>query len=296
MTFARQAKLMASIHARIPKTLQDEVLEAKRRGEESELITIDRLKQQPIANVKACNTSIVAGKRPNHLHIRSSQRLEQMPHARIGQPEELENNSDADTEDEASASKENDPSLSPSPVAVESPRISVSTKRPLSDLPTPTEPEYAPGSLSGISPSEQNIPSTIPLSTPLGSTSDDSIESLKLAERSRSINHVGRALQDTTKDQPVFIPFDETATSDDDNPPASKRICSREGKENGFEELGICEAAILTARPVLTSGNNNVLVPAARLPAASARKPIVNNAVVGSSRTTARPRVGLRRL
>lgn len=227
---------MASIHARIPKSLRDEVLEAKRRGEEE----------------------------PN-------------------------DSSDADTDDEASASKENDPSLSPSPVAFESPRISASTKRPLSDLPTPTEPEQDLGSLFSTSPAEQNIPSNALFSsTPLGLTPDDSIQSLKLVERGRSVNHITRALKETGQDRPTIMPFDEKANSDDDVP-ASKRICSREGKENGFEELGICEAATFAARPVLASGN----VPTARLPAVIARKPILNTAV-GSR--TARPRVGLRRL
>lgn len=234
--FARQAQLMASIHARIPKSLEEEVLEAKRRGEE-----------------------------------------------------ESKDSSDADTDDEASASKENDPSLSPSPVAAESPRISASTKRPLSVLPTPTEPEQDWGSLSSTTHAETNI-STISLfsSAPRGLNSDESTEGLKLVERSRGVNHITRTIQATSQDRSIIIPFDEQTNSDDDVP-ASKRICSREGKENGFEALGICETATSATRPVMVSGN----VTAARLPAVIAKKQI-QNVLVGSR--IARPRVGLRRL
>lgn len=227
---------MASIHARIPKILQDEVLEAKRRGEE-----------------------------------------------------EHNGASDADTDDEASASKENDPSLSPSAVAVESPRIHGSTKRPLADLPTPTEPEQDSGSLFSTSPTENNMSSNIPLSSaPIGSNPDRSAEGLKLVERRRGVNHNTRAIRGMGQDKPIIIPFDEKTESDDDVP-ASKRICSREGKENGFEALGICETATFATRSALASGS----VPAARLPAVVAKKQIQNT--VAGSRIT-RPRVGLRRL
>lgn len=227
---------MASIHARIPKSLKDEVLEAKRRGEE-----------------------------------------------------ERNESFDAGSDDEASASKENDPSLSPSPVAVESPRISASIKRPLSDLPTPTEPEQDSGNLRNTSPAEKIISSnSLFSSAPFGLNSDEPMESLKLVKRDRSVNQITRVNKETGQDRPVIIPYDDKASSDDDIP-ASKRICSREGKENGFEALGICETAIFATRPTLASG----YVPAARLPAVIAKKQ-QQNAVIGSR--TARPRVGLRRL
>ena len=225
---------MASIHARIPKSLQNEVLEARRRGEEE-------------------------------------------PH----------DGSDADIDDETSASKENDPSLSPSPVAIESPRISASIKRPLSDLPTPTEPEQELGSLSSMS-SEKNIWSNSLFSVPPGLNTDESTESRKLVETSWSVNHVPRAIKELGQDRPMIIPFDEKSNFDDEVP-ASKRICSREGKENGFEALGIGEIATFATRPVLANGS----VPAARLPAVIAKKQI-QSAAVGSR--IARPRVGLRRL
>lgn len=226
---------MASIHARIPKNLQEEVLEAKRRGED-----------------------------------------------------DFKDSSDIDTDDEASASKENDPSLSPSPVAVESPRISASTKRPLSDLPTPMEPEQESGSISGTCPGTNVATMSLFSSVPLGLSLDSSTESLKLVERSRGVNHATRAIQEAGQDKSIIIPFDEKTDSDDDVP-ASKRICSREGKENGFEALGICETATLATRPVLASGN----VAAARLPAVIAKKQI-HNVLVGNR--VVRPRVGLKRL
>ena len=232
--FARQAQLMASIHARIPKNLQEKVSEAKRRGED-----------------------------------------------------ESSSNSDVDTDDEASASKENDPSLSPSPVAVESPRISTSTKRPLSDLPTPLEPMQDSASLSGAS-YNRNVPTMSRSSNSLGLNLDEPTETLKLVERTRGVNYTTRTIQESGQDRSIIIPFDERDISDDEVPP-SKRICSREGKENGFEALGICETATPATRPVLASGN----VPAARLPMVIAKKQIQN--VVAGNRA-ARPRVGLRRL
>ena len=226
---------MASIHARVPKNLQEEVLEAKRRGEE-----------------------------------------------------EFKDSSDIDTDDEASASKENDPSLSPSPVAVESPRISASTKRPLSDLPTPSEPEQESGNISGTIPGTNVSTMSLFSSVHLGLNLDGSTESLKLVERSQGVNHATRAIQEAGQDRSIIIPFDEKTGSDDDVP-ASKRICSREGKENGFEALGICETATFATRPVLASGN----LAAARPPAVIAKKQI-HNVVVGNR--IVRPRVGLRRL
>lgn len=225
---------MASIHARIPKNLQEIVLEAKRRGED-----------------------------------------------------ESSSSSDIDTDDEASASKENDPSLSPSPVAVESPRISTLPKRPLSDLPTPMEPMQDSASIAGAR-CKRNVATMSLSSIPLGLNLEEPTETLKLVERSRGVNHITRTLQESGQDRSIIIPFDERNISDDDVPP-SKRICSRQGKENGFEALGICETAAPATRPVLTSGN----VPAARLPVVTAKKQI-QNAVAGSR--AARPRVGLRRL
>lgn len=225
---------MASIHARIPKNLHEEVLEAKRRGED-----------------------------------------------------ESSDSSDMDTDDEASASKENDPSLSLSPVAVESPRISTSTKRPLSDLPTPTEPMQDLASIYGMN-SQRNVAAMSLSSVPLGLNSDETAETPKLVERSRGVNHATRIIQESGQDRSIITPFDERAIYDDDVPP-SKRICSREGKENGFEALGIFETATPATRPVLASG----IVSAARLPVVIAKKQIQN--VVAGSRA-ARPRIGLRRL
>jgi hypothetical protein len=119
-------------------------------------------------------------------------------------------------------------------------------------------------------------------------SADDSNQNLKLVERSRSLVHNNRANQRIGKDRPVGIPLDEMANSDDDAP-ASKRICSREEKENGLEELDLCDAAMAAASPVTANGN----APAASHLTSITRKPTMN-AAVGSR--TVRPRVGLRRL
>ena len=277
---------MASIHARIPRNLQNEVLEAKRRGDESEATPVDRMRQQLLASDKSCATAGIDGERSNYLNTSSFQTARSSPHIRVDYSEEHNDSSDADTDDEASASKENDPSLSPSPVTLESPRISASIKRPLSDLPIPTEPENDPGSLSGSNFSAQNIPNNVSLSSaPLGLILNDPIESLKLMERSRIANHISCALHESGMDRHVVMSRDARAFSDDDLP-ASKKICSREEKENGLEELG---NGVVAARPVIANGN----APTARLSAMIARKSMLNPAV---PTRTARPRVGLRRL
>ncbi len=279
---------MASIHARIPANLRDDVSAAKRRGEESDAVG-RHLDHEPLANAKSCRAFGVGGNRPHHLHLSSSQGSSRLSDAIIAHTEDLNGSFDADSEDEASASKENDPSLSPSPVAIESPRISISTKRPLSDLPTPTEPECNPDNLLGMSSAEDNISINAPFfPATVACTSDDSNQTLKLVERSRSLNYINRANQGIGKDRPVGMPLDEKADSDDDAP-ASKRICSREEKENGLEELVICDAAMVAASPVTANGN----APAANHPTSITRKPTAN-AAIGSR--AVRPRVGLRRL
>ena len=118
-SFARKARLITSIHARVPSNLKKAVIEARTRGEEKQKAEITIY--------------------------------------------EAPDNSDTENDDEASASKENDPSISPTtvtpPPIVPLRRNTTLGKRPLSDLPTPEEPPSEDESQpqSHLSASEQNI-------------------------------------------------------------------------------------------------------------------------------------------
>ncbi|OQE31254.1 hypothetical protein PENSTE_c001G02036 [Penicillium steckii] len=123
-TFAHQARLMTSIHAPIPPNLATAVREAKYRGEdpdsiseEKEETTHSRPRKQPRLNTGTT--------------MKSTRRAPiQAPSPA---PTQDINMSDSENEDPASASKENNPSLSPTPVrqTPPSPRKALG-KRPLS--------------------------------------------------------------------------------------------------------------------------------------------------------------------
>jgi ubiquitin-conjugating enzyme E2 S len=63
--FARQAKLMASIHAPVPKDLKDAVLEAKRRGEDPEMLDrgdiLEDNRTTPVTTGKASSSGTASG-------------------------------------------------------------------------------------------------------------------------------------------------------------------------------------------------------------------------------------------
>ncbi|KAL4942329.1 ubiquitin-conjugating enzyme/RWD-like protein [Aspergillus oleicola] len=160
--FARQAKLMTSIHAPIPTDMRQQVMEAKMRGEELGTTIPEEQHQQQEEKKKEKETSrsphsqkgiriqsVTMKKKPAHTrtgatpqpqsHLHPSENTR--PH-HVHDPPDI---SDDETENEnpATASKENDPSLSPSPVKLAapplltlSPRKNAHGKRPLSVLTT----------------------------------------------------------------------------------------------------------------------------------------------------------------
>jgi ubiquitin-conjugating enzyme E2 S len=121
---------MTSIHAPIPQGMIEAVLEAKRRGEDPG--TTVRLDEDPqIQTVKGATrtTSLVMKKKQA---APTAQESEQTTDSR---EEAVQSDADMEAEDP----KENDPSLSPSPVTIPpppSPRKNVLGKRPLSVLAT----------------------------------------------------------------------------------------------------------------------------------------------------------------
>ncbi|ODH47667.1 hypothetical protein GX48_06216 [Paracoccidioides brasiliensis] len=166
-SFARQAKLMTSIHAPIPKDMKDAVMEAKRRGDDSGTVIVeDEDLPVTISSRKAVATTsssavimkkLAVHKKPQSQEIgKLDIRIKTTPQNVSPLPSSLSsfslhsssrgqpvNDDGSDDEDTGSSSKENDPSLShpPANVTPPSPRKSILGKRPLSVLSTPSEPE-----------------------------------------------------------------------------------------------------------------------------------------------------------
>ena len=152
--FEKQARLMTSIHARIPLELKDQVMKARFRGETEHMMNATGTDKRPKFNRKGASASMVIMKKSTGLTSlvfnaskRSATTSSEHPRGHTNFKEIHQ-----DTEDSESDSKENDPSQSPS--IVMPPRRPGFAKRPLSDLPAPSEAEVGDGNLS---PSEQNI-------------------------------------------------------------------------------------------------------------------------------------------
>ncbi len=283
--FARQAKLMTSIHARIPSHLKHAVLEAKRRGEATGTVIRDEPDERPSMKIKPFSSSCVIMKK-------AQSTTSPLPGLLVSQPLDCEENSDDDVENEASASKENDPSQSPLPVMVQSPRKPSLTKRPLSALPTPTEPDSDEEGPPSLSPSERNIANNTPyFSSPPAKSIDRPRQNLKLAERSRSVNFTSRGLQNAGKDGLGIVLFD-IKVDETEAPPAQKRQCLWHGKENSTEGHGVEKPMNQATRPAIIGGGASSFG-IARPASGAINKPVSASNLVNKN---SRPRVGLRRL
>ncbi|EGD98281.1 hypothetical protein TESG_05661 [Trichophyton tonsurans CBS 112818] len=175
-SFARQAKLMTSIHAPIPADMKDQVNEAK--GDDNVTTASSTGDEQSSSNRDApVQTVIMKRKQQSTPPLRDEERPAS-EHQQVNQPtEDSDSDADADSDSENSASKENDPTLSSSPVIVpvRSPR-SVLGKRPLSVLSVAEEPELVlvndssddeedadqPPEFSGMTASEKNVAANSP--------------------------------------------------------------------------------------------------------------------------------------
>ena len=278
---------MTSIHARIPPELEEAAQEARHRGDDME--RRDNIEARPSMIRKPASTSGVMMKKPPHLTIAQADSSSRSISAPVLRPQNTEDES-SDNEIE---NDENDPSLSPSPVIIPttSPRRP-SSKRPLSDLPTPVEPESDndDDQAQHLSPSEKNIAANalfFPPSTSTSSTPSEQQESFKLTERRRSVNFSNpRSQQQQDNNTPIIRPFQDTEDVDDADRP-KKRVCSGEGKEN-FGETS-APALPSTAEPSRAAPlSSNVMPPKPVVGAAAPRK------VAAAAK--AKARVGLRRL
>ena len=297
--FARQARLMTSIHARIPSEMKEAVLEAKRRGEEAGTQINEEIVSRPKLSAKSASSSTVVMKKlPSHLtssQVASARRVQSAPMSQTTNGDVTENTK-ADEDDEASASKENDPSLSPSPVTTPiSPKRPTLAKRPLSDLPTPIETDSDCEDLAGPSSSERNIanntlhlPTSASVPATMSTFADPTRKPSSLAERSRSVNFTSHGLQDAGAEGLAIVPFEDKSSSDD-GAPAAKRICSGEGKENVSEGSSDLKAATLMMKSTSAS-----LAPTKAITGIVRKISVAGP--LGSGSAKARPRIGLRRL
>ncbi|KAJ5987404.1 Ubiquitin-conjugating enzyme E2 [Penicillium sp. IBT 35674x] len=138
--FAHQAKLMTSIHAPIQPALQGAVQEAKHRGEDPGSVhrETDTHHQRPRKQQRIQTGTTMKSNRPPSEYIPLPPR-DIATHPQPVPEDDPMQMSDVDDEndDPASASKENNPSLSPTPVRLappSSPRKNAFGKRPLSVL------------------------------------------------------------------------------------------------------------------------------------------------------------------
>ncbi|KAI9790538.1 MAG: hypothetical protein M1816_005045 [Peltula sp. TS41687] len=290
--FARQAKLMTSIHAMVPQNLREAVMQAKRRGEEEPA----KGKNPEVKKPAGSQRQISLPQRP----LSTSQNREE---------EETQLSDDDDDDDEATASKENDPSLSPSPVSAfpPSPRKSGLKKRPLSTLPTPIDPDKLcdeDGGL-GISASDRNIANNNYNSKPSRmdndgeTTSRGSRKSPKLSEAAKGVNASGRIRDDDVDDcTAIFAPSsDDMAIVAPQAPqlgPTAVPVYP-DGKENMSGEKDLPPSNI--SKPA-TDRVTSLGGAAASSSAASSRKTSGASQSSGgkSSGKNGKARVGLRRL
>lgn len=271
--------------------MKDSVLEAKRRGEVVGSAVRDERDERPLIKIKSSSSSRVVMKRAQISNSGPSGVL-------ASQQPMCEQCSDSDMDyDEASASKENDPSQSPSPVMAQSPRKPTLAKRPLSDLPAPPEPDSEDDGATALSPSERNIVANTPyISSLLGTTSEESLrQNLKLTERSKIIKST-RGLQDVSRDGVGNVHFDINVDAEVEEPPAQKRLCVWAEKENSTgvnmaNPQSWLSAAAARSVPGVSGAASTSSVPPLR---PNFHKPVSGSSMV--SKNAMRSRMGLRRL
>lgn len=226
----------------------------------------EETEERPVApRASSSTTSVIMKKRPQLLRPQTASSASE-----IGLSRSATGRTDAppaavaevsDDEEEHDPAKENDPSLSPSPVsfAPPSPRKNVLGKRPLSSLPTPLDPdcdildEESQATCDTTS-SEKNIAAN--LQTPQSAIGKEGPpkKSPKLMELSKGVNVSGRIRDD--HDPLNDIHEDNTA---EDAKPASNG--QGEGKENFgtvLKEVSVPlkKAVVTSTSAVSTSGQS----------------------------------------
>ncbi|KAA6411094.1 MAG: hypothetical protein FRX48_05406 [Lasallia pustulata] len=226
--YARQAKLMTSIHAMIPTELRDAVVEAKKRGEEAGTEIREDEEQELKTTRHAFSSSLLRKRAP------PSSPSNAPPGSPDSKPPPL--SQDDEDSSPSSAHKKNDPSLPP-PVPPPPPPPHPRQTPPLrpphppdpedSSCEDPTTTSTTASSSQNIAANSQNIASAFPPR-----------RSPKLATRSKLLTAPGRH---SSNDPPLIPPFEDASSSppshshavdDEVDAPPHKRVCSAEGKEN----------------------------------------------------------------
>ncbi|KAL5356916.1 hypothetical protein BJX96DRAFT_162745 [Aspergillus floccosus] len=281
--FARQAKLMTSIHAPVPTELKDTVIEAKSRGEDAGAIPIpeeNSITTRSLRSRKGVPTqSVTMKKNTRRTHVLSPPPQPSHPTGRADLTDAEPSDTDSDAENVSNASKENDPSLSPSPVkfAPPSPRKNALGKRPLSVLTMPLDRDLdddldEDSDVDGLpmTASEKNIAANARHAEPDRSPQR---KSPKLSVLHQGINASGRFRDDDLK---IFEDAADIVPADDFD-----RRRSGDGKENHALPFGGSKTGSAAHRP----GHGQDA--AALAPSAGA---------VGSGSKTARPIPGTRKI
>ncbi|KAL6239928.1 hypothetical protein BDW75DRAFT_236168 [Aspergillus navahoensis] len=317
--FARQAKLMTSIHAPVPAEMRAEVMEAKMRGEDSGT-TVPEQQEEMTRSLRSRKgtrvQTVTMKKKPTPKDTGKSQPWDSentRPHQ--GQLDQhYEFLSDDENENIACASKENDPSLSPSPVKLApplSPRKNPHGKRPLSVLTTSTvdidpfvstesEDMQLDASDNMMTPSERNIAAN---STP---TCDIQDRDSSPQRKSPKISLLNRGPNfRLLPEEPSGIDFDLKIYEDapealNQNPLRPPPITdSSSSSQNSLMELDL--------DPAIPQSHQHAghAHPLATLPPSSSacsnptmlKKPVsVTRKVSGQGLKKAKPRIGIRRL
>ena len=263
---------MTSIHASIPSELREACALARRRGEGPETALLEYVFERPSARGKAINPSSVVMKRPSE-STRSRQS------STIKQKMALGTDDEATEEDEISASKENDPALSPIPVLPPSPKRPSLSKRPLSDLLCSVAP--AEEEVSCLSQSEKNVADNVTIDT-----NKDALQAgPELAGKTSLLNLKNKNSHDINVDSRAVSAPEPTEA---ENGRSVKRICSDEAKENAQVEMRHENQRVQEAKPIVSSSMaRNCKVSSTRMASAPGA---LGGGKVG------KPRVGLRRL
>ena len=259
---------MTSIHASVPANLKEAAREARCRGESPGTIYQDVEDRRPTLKAKAVSAPTIVMKSLPERRIRTTRPAPTLQDAVYAHEVSDEQ------EDEAIASKENDPALSPSVVPPPSPRRPTLAKRPLSDLPCPTEADIEPC----ISPSQQNVINNT-ASTPSGPASNALNQYPQLTERNSMTNFGVRLAKD------AFDEHSNDARSSKDADRPSKRVCSDEAKENIADDT-LSTSTPELSKPITTSVKTQV----------TGRKTSTTSSSGTGSVRSGKPRVGLRRL
>ncbi|KAL2006148.1 hypothetical protein VTN00DRAFT_9802 [Thermoascus crustaceus] len=314
--FARQAKLMTSIHAPIPDDLKEAAMEAKRRGEEEGTVIREEDERRPAGVRKTSGThTVVMKKRTNKNQTSgetSNNQVADSSNAEQG-PEEQDLNmdvSDDENDDPASASKENDPSLSICPVVIAppSPRKNVLGKRPLSVLATSLDPDTVMDDAGddeshGMTASEKNIAANAGNVSQQRSSSPQK-KSQKLLELRKGANASSRIREDdnmnNTQDSmdctgslkgresqhQIYEDGDESNGDGKENYGSSTTSKEREGAVKATISGSSTALHTISPAPSATVQSNR-----------KASKPVTGTRKVSSATSgKPKPRVGIRRL